>query len=332
MPTFEKNFIMKKILLSLSVLLTGSLVSAQTVLLDEGFESYTNFAITGFGNWQTLDLDGRPTFTGGGPTESTTWQANWLNRGAPMAYQIFNPSAANVTNNLTIIPNVDKEVRNFDPHGGSKYAACWDATQPEDPLAPPTPNNDWLITPAVTLGATSNLLSFWVKSLSSTYGLEKYRVGVYVGSGTPNASANFTIIAPTPGTGTLSAPYPSWGQGVYNLDAYAGQTVRIGIQCASTDVYMFMVDDVKITTGGALATQEVSKKSTTSVYPNPTKGEINIKTDKKVKLVSILDLAGRAVTKTDSNKADISSLPKGTYLVQVDFADGTSTSEKVIKQ
>lgn len=58
---------MKKILLSASLLLTMSLVNGQTVLLDEGFESYTNFAITGFGNWQTLDIDGLNTYTGGGP-------------------------------------------------------------------------------------------------------------------------------------------------------------------------------------------------------------------------------------------------------------------------
>lgn len=318
---------MKKLLLSLSLLLTGAAIQAQTVLLNETFDTYTDFAITGFGSWQTLDLDLRPTYTGGGATTDDTWTADWLNAGAPMAFQIFNPSNAGVTNNATVIPGVDTEVRNFDPHSGNKFAACWAATQAAAP-APATPNNDWLISPAVTLGASSNLLSLWVKSLSSTYGLERYKIGVYVGSGTPTAAANFTIIS---GSAALTAPYTSWTRISYALDAYAGQTVRIGIQCTSNDIYMFMVDDVRITTG-SLGTSEATKAKATNIYPNPTKGEINIKTDKKIKSSTVLDFSGKSVLKSTSDRVDISSLPKGGYLLQVEFTDGTTTSEKVIKE
>jgi hypothetical protein len=322
---YKKN-IMKKLLLSLSILLTGALAHSQTVLLNENFDSYTDFAISGFGAWQTLDLDLRPTYTGGGPTESSTWTADWPDAGSPMAFQIFNPTTAGVTNNATVIPGVDLEVRNFDPHSGNKFAACWASTQPTSGT---TPNNDWLISPPLTLGATANLLSFWVKSLSNSYGLERYKVGVYVGSGTPTASANFTIIS---GATSLTAPYPNWDQKTYPLDAYAGQTIRIGIQCVSSDVYMFMVDDVKVTTG-SLATDEVSAKTKSiSIYPNPTKGEINIKTDKKIKSSAVLDASGRSVLTSTSQKVDISSLPKGVYMVKVDFTDGTATTEKVIKE
>lgn len=304
---------MKKILLSLSLMLIGAATHAQTVLLNENFDSYTDFVITGFGNWQTLDLDQLNTYTGG--TDDPTWN----NAGAPMAYQIFNPAAAGVTNAAT-----GTEVRNFDPHSGQKYAACW-AGVPDIVTA----NNDWLISPSVTLGAASNSLSLWVKSMSNSYGLEKYKIGVYVGSGTPTSSANFTIIS---GAAALSAPYPNWEQKTYSLDAYAGQTVRIGIQCVSPNAYMFMVDDVKITTG-TLATDEVGAKTkATNIYPNPTKGEINIKTDKKIKSSTVLDLSGKSVLKSTSDKVDISSLSKGAYLLQVEFADGTATTEKVIKE
>lgn len=305
---------MKKILLSLGILFSGASAFSQTVLLDENFDSYTDFVITGFGNWQTLDLDGLTTYTGGGdPT--------WTNANAPMAFQIFNPSAAGVTNNATAT-TADNETRNFDPHSGLKYAACW-AGSPDGSVVA---NNDWLVSPAVTLGAGSNQLSLWVKAMSSTYSPERYRIGVYVGSGTPTAVANFTIIS---GSTPLNAPYPNWGNVTYSLDAYAGQTVRIGIQCISADKYMFMVDDVKITTG-TLSTSEVSK-SKTSIYPNPTKGEINIKTDKKIKSSTILDLSGKVLLQTSSEKANISSFTKGTYLLKVEFADGTSKTEKIIK-
>jgi hypothetical protein len=101
----------------------------------------------------------------------------------------------------------------------------------------------------------------------------------------------------------------------------------------SSDKYMFMLDDVKIVATGVLATNEVSSKAkTTNIYPNPTKGEINIKTDKKIKSSTVLDLSGKSVLKSTSDKIDISSLSKGAYLLQVEFADGTATTEKLIKE
>lgn len=321
---------MKKILLSLSLLVTGAVTQAQTTLLDEGFESYTNFAITGFGNWRTLDLDGLFTYTGGGPVinNNTTWMSNWANAGQAMAFQIFNLSASNATNNLTVTPGVDEEVRNFTAHGGQKSAVSWAGVPSTTGGA--TANNDWLITPVVTLGTTANTLTFWVKALSPSPGFkEDYKVGVYTGSGNPTSAANFTIVS-TPAT--LTAPYAAWQQVTINLDAYAGQTIRVGFQYMSSDQYMFMLDDVKITAMGVLATNEVSKAKATNIYPNPTKGEINIKTDKKIKSSAVLDFSGKSVLKSTSDKVDISSLPKGTYLVQVEFADGTTTTEKVIKE
>ena len=321
---------MKKLLLSLGLILAGATTQAQTVLLDEGFESYTNFAISGFGNWRTLDLDGLNTYTGGGPvvggTTIPSWTANWTNRGLPMAFQIFNLSASNATNNATSTAG-DEEIRNFSPHAGQKCAVSWAGVPSTSGGA--TANNDWLITPVLTLGTSANTLTFWVKALSPNF-TESYKVGVYTGSGNPTSAANFTIVS---SPATLTAPYAAWQQVTINLDAYAGQTIRVGFQYMSSDQYMFMLDDVKVTAMGVLATNEVSSKAkTTNFYPNPTKGEINIKTDKKVKVISVVDMTGRSVTKTESERADISSLPKGTYIIKAEFNDGTSATEKVIKE
>lgn len=74
------------------------------------------------------------------------------------------------------------------------------------------------------------------------------------------------------------------------------------------------------------------KNRALSIYPNPTKGDVNINTDKKVKTSNVLDMAGRSVLKSTSEKVDVSSLPKGTYVLQLEFTDGTSSSEKVIKE
>lgn len=318
---------MKKIVFSLSLLI-GITVSSQTILLDENFESYTDFTINSFGSWSTLDLDGLNTYTGGGPviggTTSASWTANWLNAGSPMAFQIFNLSASNASNNATSTA-ADEEIRNFTPHGGQKCAVSWAGV----PAGGVSANNDWLITPAVTLGASSNTLTFWVKALSPIF-VENYKVGVYTGTGNPTSAANFTIVS-SPATST--APYANWQQVTINLDAYAGQTVKVGFQYMSSDKYMFMLDDVKITTAQSLSTNEISKANTnTFIYPNPTKGEIYIKTDKKIKSAAIFDMSGKSLFNNTSERLDISSLPKGTYLLKVDFSDGTSKTEKVIKQ
>ncbi|WP_336962474.1 T9SS-dependent choice-of-anchor J family protein [Chryseobacterium contaminans] len=317
---------MKKFILSLSLMM-GSFAYSQTVLLDEGFESYTDFSISGFGSWSTLDLDGLNTYTGGGPviggTTTPSWSAGWANAGQPMAFQIFNLSTSNATNNPTSTA-ADEEVRNFSSHGGQKCAVSWAGV----PSGGVSANNDWLITPAVTLGASSNILTFWVKALSPAF-VESYKVGVYTGTGNPTSAANFTIVS-TPATST--AP-DTWQQVTINLDAYAGQSVKIGFQYMSADKYMFMLDDVKVTTSGTLATNEVSKtKTSTALYPNPTKGEVNIKTDKKIKSTSVIDMTGKVLNRKESGNTDISALPKGNYLIKVEFTDGTSATEKIIKQ
>jgi len=118
-----------------------------------------------------------------------------------------------------------------------------------------------------------------------------------------------------------------------SLSQFSTQSnVKVRFRYIAEDADIVAIDDVQVL-GSVLATNEISKsKSEISVYPNPTKGEIYVKTDKKVKSSTIVDMTGRSVLKTDASKADLSSLPKGTYVLQVEFADGTKTSEKVIKQ
>lgn len=115
-----------------------------------------------------------------------------------------------------------------------------------------------------------------------------------------------------------------------NLSQYIGQAnVQIRFRYVATDADAVAIDDVQVL-AGTLSTKEVSK-SKTSIYPNPTKGEINIKTDKKIKSSTVLDLSGKVLLQTSSEKVNISSFTKGTYLLKVEFADGTSKTEKIIK-
>lgn len=120
-----------------------------------------------------------------------------------------------------------------------------------------------------------------------------------------------------------------------SLAAYIGQAnVKIRFQYIANDADAVSIDDVQIIANGTLGTSEVSKTKAEniSVYPNPTKGEINIKTDKKIKSATVIDASGKSLLNNTSERLDISSFPKGIYLLKVDFSDGTSKTEKVIKQ
>lgn len=303
---------MKKLLLS-TLLVFGLSANSQTTLFEDTFDTYTDFVISGFGGWSTLDIDLLPTYQGGTATPA------WANHGAPQAFQIFNPTTAVVTNAAT-----GTEVRNFDSHSGAKYAASWAAVPGANPA-----NEDWLISPPITLGSTGNELTVWVKSMSSSYGLEEYNIGVYVGTGNPTASSDFTTI------NSGVAPYPAWAQVVTALDAYAGQTVRIGIENVGSDHYMFMVDDFKVTTTGLGVNQAFAEKFNT--YPNPANNVVNISNNDNITLtnVDINDINGRTVKTMKVNnlsevQIDIAELSAGVYFMNINTDSGIAV-KKFIK-
>jgi hypothetical protein len=188
----------------------------------DGFETYPNFALT-FAPWTLVDVDLSVTYG----IDGTTFQ----NSASPMSYIIFNPSATTPAMTTLI------------PHGGAKMAASFASVLPAQ--GGTGPNNDWLISPAHPVVA-GNVLNFWARSYVSTYGLERFKVGI---STTGTSPANFTIIS---GANYISAPI-TWTQYNYSLAAYAGQTIYVGIQCISNDAFIFFVDDVFIGAPAAMA-------------------------------------------------------------------------------
>jgi hypothetical protein len=309
---------MKKILLSI-LFLSGVSASAQLTVFEDSFETYDDFLITGFGDWQTLDLDGLNCYgVGTGIT--------WPNNGVPQAWMVFNPSTTTppVTNSTNGVGG-ETESRNFDPRTGSKYAACWDAA-----LTDGSPvNNDFIISPVINLGTTNNELRFWIKSLSDSYGLDKYRVYVYLGTGTPTLLTDFTIISGIP---VLQAPYPNWEEKVYSLNAYSNLSIRIGIRCVSDDKYMLMMDDFKVTSSNLKTDEFFSNKF--SAFPNPTNNVVNITNSDNILLseVTITDMNGRIVKTVNANnltevQINVADLTTGVYFMNV-----TTDSGKAVKK
>ncbi|HRB70744.1 choice-of-anchor J domain-containing protein [Flavobacterium sp. WV_118_3] len=286
-----------KLFLITLLLSIGILSNAQTratVLFEDDFEKYDDFIISNIGSWLTLDLD---------KTRTLHLTQNWKNCGKPQAFIIFNPSASGI------------EMARYTTKSGEKYAACWTSETKK--------NDDWLISPPIALGALANEVSFYVKSPYQAY-LEEYEVGIYTGTGTPSGSADFTIIS---GNTPLRAPL-NWEQKKMSLDAYAGQTVRIGIHCVSHNKTCFMVDNFKVTTDKKLTTVDFSTENF-SVFPNPAQEVLYLRSKSGIRIndIRILDINGKTIKKVPQQQESeiqiaIADLTAGIYFLSIQTDEG----------
>lgn len=80
-----------------------------------------------------------------------------------------------------------------------------------------------------------------------------------------------------------------------------------------------------------LGTDEINTRKS-SVYPNPVKDFININSTAKVSKISVYNADGKMLLEDNSTKINLSKLQSGVYLMKIDFADGKSETQKVIKQ
>lgn len=222
----------------------GSAIGAYT----DGFESYTDFSLT-FANWTQYDNDG-----------SETWGAedfDYTNEGYTGAFMVFNSSSCSPAN-----PS------GWEAHSGTKFLACFDAQNP--------PNDDWLVSPAITIPNQTNL-SFWAKSVTDQYGLERIRVGV---STTNTDPSSFTIIS----EGSYVEVPTEWTNYTYELKSYIGQEIYIAINVVSDDAFCLFIDDF-----------DVSSYITVKDYEQKTEGK---NTSNRVEANSnvVADLSPKSVT------------------------------------
>lgn len=180
----------------------------------DDFESYPDFAIN-FGNWTGIDGD---------KIAAAPLAGSYQNRGALQYAQIINP--------LTVDPTWWYEYEVLRPYSGKQYVGFVRTTTGEA-------NNDWLISPAITVG-NNNVLNF--KAKAADIYKERFQVGITTAENP--TEADFTIIS----AGNYeTASYETWLDRTFDLSAYAGKTVKIGIHYISEanrgGAFMLMVDD-----------------------------------------------------------------------------------------
>ncbi len=195
------------------IVLTGT---CQYNIISDGFESYTDFALS-FPPWTCTDVDLKTTYGMNG--------VSWANAYAAQAFIIFNPS--------TTVPPLAGEVNA--PHGGAKMACSFASV----PGSPATANNDYLITQLLSLsGSGSATVNFWAKSYDPDY-LETFKVKYSTSS---NAVGSFSNTLAT----VTSVPN-AWTFYTYTLTAVQAAACKyIAINNIGLDKYILMIDDFYI--------------------------------------------------------------------------------------
>lgn len=129
-----------------------------------------------------------------------------------------------------------------------------------------TAHADYLITPAITVTAgTSNMLSFYGRSRDPQY---PETISVRVSTTTPTAAAFTGTLAAT----VAPASGPNFVFYQYDLSQYAGQTIYIGFYSATTDKFVFDLDDVSVSALPACA----NPSGFAVAAPAPTTSTFNI--------------------------------------------------------
>lgn len=304
---------MKKLLLTAALL--GALFSAnaQTTIFEDNFDSYTDFAITGVGNWTLTDGDLSTTYGFTGLT--------FANSGVAKSFMVFNSKQTKSQQTGQVTPITPTADSDWTARSGDKMMVAFASDK--------AVNNDWMITPQITLGSTGNVLKFWAKSCDKTFGNERFKVGI---STTGTAPANFTFISASPYV--TNPATAQWVEYTFNLDPnYNDKAVYIAINCVSDDQFGFAIDDFKVTTTGTVSAEKFFEEHF-NLYPNPTTDVLNItsKNGLEPKEITITDLTGRKVKSLKNTiTVNVSDLASGTYLIDIMTSSGKASTKFVKK-
>lgn len=168
------------------------------------------------------DFDGIPGSTAGG-AGTYSFPAGW---------SLFNVDNATPATNVAYV-NAAWERRedfNFNVADSAAFSTSW--------YSPAGTANDWMFTPAITIPANS-VLSWNAVAYDASYP-DGYQVRIMTAAPTTGNITTSTVLQ------TITAENSTWTARTQNLSAYAGQTVYIGFRNNSVDMFLLVIDDIKV--------------------------------------------------------------------------------------
>lgn len=169
--------------------------------------------------------------------------------------------------------------------------------------------DDYLITPAITLGSNGNKLIFEAKSVDGSYpdGLQ-----VLYSTGDLNS---WTFIA----NDTLFEEFAisnNWTSFTVSLDTLlTNQTVYFAFRHVAYDEFILCLDNIKVETNNFTSISENNKEQL-RLYPNPSQGQIRLNTTEKTSY-EIYSLIGEKLQSGTTNGIIDLNLSSGIYFIKV---------------
>lgn len=235
-----------------------------------------------------------------------------FNNGIPTGWQLIDndqliPYNDNSVNFMTEAWNV---VENYDSTGigdSILVATSWfqDAGDADD----------YLISPAITLGNYGNFISFDLKSIDASHP-DGFQLLYSNGGTTVNDFTNNPILYDS------IALSPYWTRYTVNLDDFSlnNQTVHFAFRHYATDQYILALDNISIVINDPVSIKE-NKENSFTFYPNPASNNLTFENVVLGETIQILDLSGKLIKtftlKTNNLTID---LPQGVYLIKVQNA------------
>lgn len=176
----------------------------------------------------------------------------------------------------------------------------------------------WLITPAITLGATGNYLYWEGKSHDASYP-DSYHVLI---STTDTQLSSFTDTLYS-----VSQEQDLWTEHMAGLSekGFNSVTVYIAFVNRTNDGFKLYIDDLRVEENNPLGIDNV-EINTIELYPNPASDVINF--NAVVTEANVYSVDGSLVlTALKSNKVDVSELESGSYIVKIITDKGITTKK-----
>ncbi len=163
-----------------------------------------------------------------------------------------------------------------------------------------------------------------------------YKVGLAWDS--VSGEISYKIIDESTGLVVLDEIYQGKGMGatpdLANIQVLAVPNSTVTSNTVAVNV---LFDNIKLKATemvDLLAVNDVTNsKLKVSMYPNPTSDFIKFDTSAKIDAVELYDLSGKSVdVQLKNNEVDVRKLQKGVYLVKVKMNDGSTSTNKIIKE
>lgn len=176
--------------------------------------------------------------------------------------------------------------------------------------------NSWLFSRAINLQANSvNTIKFYLKNHQGNL---PQSMKLTVGPTPTNAAQTTTIYSTTTFANTawtlVTATYTATETGVY----YFGFN---HFSPAQSENVMLGLDTFSISSVLSISEFEQNQFS---VFPNPTNAILNVKMDKQINAIKVVDISGRiaAAKVLSESSIDVSSLANGIYFIEISTIDG----------